>query len=61
MYAGNPNLKGDRPWPRYRKGAEVYLSENVGALAPITAAQFAAEHKCKFWDQILIYETPGRS
>ena len=20
MYAGNPNLKGDRPWPRYTKG-----------------------------------------
>jgi para-nitrobenzyl esterase len=61
MYSGNPNLRGDRPWPRYRKGSEVYLSENVTGLAPITAAQFAADHKCGFWDQVLIYETPGRS
>jgi para-nitrobenzyl esterase len=61
MYTGNPNLKGDRPWPRYAKGSEVYLSQNVTGLTPITAAQFATEHKCGFWDQILIYETPGRS
>ena len=48
-------------WPRYSKGSEVYLSENVSGLTPITAAQFATEHKCGFWDQVLIYETPGRS
>jgi para-nitrobenzyl esterase len=61
MYAGNPNLKGDHPWPRYSKGSEVYLSENVTGLSTITAAQFATEHKCSFWDTILIYETPSRS
>ena len=61
MYAGNPNLKGDRPWPRYQKGSQIYQSENVTGLAPISAAQFSNEHKCGFWDQVLIYETPGRS
>ena len=61
MYTGNPNLKGDRPWPRYTKGSEVYLSQNVTGLSPITAAQFTAAHNCAFWDNILIYETPSRS
>jgi len=61
MYAGNPNLTGDKPWPRYKKGAEVLLTQNVTGLSTMTAAQFAAEHKCSFWDTILIYETPGRS
>jgi len=53
MYTGNPNLKGDRPWPRCTKGSEAYLSQNVPALATITAAQFAAAHKCQFWDNVL--------
>jgi para-nitrobenzyl esterase len=61
MYAGNPNLKGDRPWPHYAKGMEAYLSQNVTGLTPITSAQFAAAHNCAFWDTILIYETPSRS
>jgi para-nitrobenzyl esterase len=61
MYTGNPNLKGDRPWPRYTKDTQVYLSQNVPGLTTITAAQFAAEHKCEFWDNVLIYETPSRS
>jgi hypothetical protein len=56
-----PNLKGDRPWPRYTKGSEVYLSQNVTGLSPITSAQFTAAHNCAFWDSILIYETPSRS
>jgi para-nitrobenzyl esterase len=61
MYTGNPNLKGDKPWPRYTKASEVYLSQNVTGLMPITAAEFATEHKCAFWDTVLIYETPSRS
>ena len=59
MYTGNPNLKGDRPWPRYTKGSETYLSQNVPAFTTITAAQFAAAHNCQFWDNVLIYETPS--
>jgi para-nitrobenzyl esterase len=61
MYSGNPNLKGNRPWPRYTKGSEVYLSEDVTGLSPISSAQFNAAHNCAFWDTILIYETPSKS
>jgi para-nitrobenzyl esterase len=61
MYTGNPNLKGDQPWPRYTKATAAYLSENVTGLSAITSAQFAAAHNCAFWDTILIYETPNRS
>lgn len=61
MYTGNPNLKGERPWPPYTKGSQVYLSQNVTGLSPIQAAQFTSAHKCAFWDTILIYETPSRS
>jgi para-nitrobenzyl esterase len=55
MYAGNPNLKGDAPWPRYTAGSPVYLSQNVPHLSTITEAQFRATHKCDFWDTVLIY------
>ena len=55
MYAGNPNLKGDSPWPRYTAGSQVYLSQNVPHLSTITEAQFRAAHNCAFWDTVLIY------
>jgi para-nitrobenzyl esterase len=55
MYTGNPNLTGDRPWPRYSSGSEVYLSQNVQKSPVITAAQFVSAHKCAFWDPVLIY------
>jgi para-nitrobenzyl esterase len=55
MYTGNPNLKGDTPWPRYTAGSKVYLSQNVPHLSAITEAQFRAAHKCDFWDTVLIY------
>ena len=55
MYAGNPNLKGDAPWPRYTSGAPVYLSQNVPHLSTISEADFRAAHKCDFWDTVLVY------
>jgi para-nitrobenzyl esterase len=55
MYTGNPNLTGDRPWPRYSASSEVYFSQNVPKSSTITAAQFVAAHKCSFWDGVLIY------
>jgi para-nitrobenzyl esterase len=55
MYTGNPNLRGDRPWPRYSASSEIYLSQDVPRMSTITAAQFAAAHKCAFWDTVLIY------
>jgi para-nitrobenzyl esterase len=55
MYSGNPNLKGDAPWPRYRAETRLYLSQNVPQLSTITEAQFRATHKCDFWDTVLVY------
>jgi para-nitrobenzyl esterase len=55
MYSGNPNLTGDRPWPRYSATSEVMFSQNVPKSTTITAAQFAAAHKCSFWDGVLVY------
>jgi len=55
MYSGNPNLKGNAPWPRYTSGAPVYLSENVPHLSTISEADFRAAHKCDFWDTVLVY------
>ncbi len=37
MYTGNPNLTGDRPWPRYTANSEVYFSQNVPKSSTITA------------------------
>lgn len=55
MYAGNPNLKGDAPWPRYTADKPIYLSQNLPRLSTITADQFKAAHKCAFWDTVLVY------
>ncbi len=55
MYTGNPNLTGDRPWPRYSATSAVFMSQNVQKSATITVDQFAAAHKCAFWDTVLIY------
>jgi para-nitrobenzyl esterase len=55
MYTGNPNLKGNAPWPRYTAESRVYLSENVPQLSTIGETQFRATHKCDFWDTVLIF------
>jgi para-nitrobenzyl esterase len=55
MYTGNPNLKGDQPWPLYTAGSDVYFSENVPKSSTITGAQFATAHNCAFWDTVLVY------
>jgi para-nitrobenzyl esterase len=55
MYTGNPNLKGNTPWPRYTAATRNYLSQNVPRLSTITETQFRAAHKCEFWDTVLIF------
>ena len=55
MYAGNPNLKGDPPWPRYTQDRRSTCRRMCQHSSTITAAQFAAAHKCAFWDTVLIY------
>jgi para-nitrobenzyl esterase len=57
-WTGNPNGQGNTPWPRYEiaPGKTAFLqSENIPDLSTITDAEFVAEHKCDFWDTILIY------
>lgn len=55
---GNPNTKGDGPWPRWRKGdaAPAYFLQNNGWKTVQTNAQFAATHQCGFWQSILLYK-----
>ncbi|MBV8614822.1 MAG: carboxylesterase family protein [Acetobacteraceae bacterium] len=56
MYSGNPNGTGDQPWPRYQgPDSGQYLSENVPSLSAFDEAEFAAAHKCGFWDSVLVY------
>ena len=56
---GNPNGgAGNRrnyPWPRYNLNNPLYLSENTPESVAFSEAQFSREHKCDFWDSVLIY------
>jgi hypothetical protein len=36
-------------------GSGPYFSENVPKSSTATEAQFATQHHCDFWDQILVY------
>jgi para-nitrobenzyl esterase len=49
--SGNPNGKGNSPWPQYTEaaGAPAVLAENVPALSTFTLAQWSANHHCDFW------------
>jgi para-nitrobenzyl esterase len=55
--SGNPNGKGDAPWPRFtgQDGKALYLSQNIPALSTFRDAAFAARHQCGFWQSILVY------
>src|SRR3954447_25713496 len=55
--SGNPNGSRNTPWPRYVDGSGPYYSENVPASSTVTAAQFANQHHCDFWNSILVYES----
>jgi para-nitrobenzyl esterase len=57
-HTGNPNGKGDAPWPRWEKGADApaYLLQNAGWKTVQTNAEFAAAHNCGFWNKILLYK-----
>ncbi len=56
-WTGNPNGFGDNPWPRYTPSDPVLLSENLEpkGLTTMTDAEFSAEHRCAFWDSIIVY------
>jgi para-nitrobenzyl esterase len=48
---GRPQVGGQAPWPSYRAGAGRMISLRAGGQSTdISAARFAAEHQCAFWD-----------
>ncbi|EKO3981528.1 carboxylesterase family protein [Vibrio fluvialis] len=58
---GNPNNNGgNSPWPRYENNgnqAELLgLDIAPTGLTKISDSEFSAEHKCDFWDEVLVYE-----
>jgi para-nitrobenzyl esterase len=56
--SGNPNGKGDAPWPRWQKGdnAPAYFLQDDAWRTVQTNGQFAAAHQCGFWQSILRYK-----
>ncbi|RXF74316.1 carboxylesterase/lipase family protein [Hansschlegelia zhihuaiae] len=56
-WTGNPNGRGESPWPRYR-GAPNRLGImelNIPFSTVISDAEFKAQHKCDLWDSVLTY------
>jgi para-nitrobenzyl esterase len=55
---GNPNGKGDMPWPHWKKGDAVpaYFLQDNNWKTVQTNAQFATTHQCGFWQSILLYK-----
>ncbi len=53
--AGNPNGKGDAPWPRWKKDGAAYFLQDDAWRHTQTNAQFSAAHQCPFWQSILLY------
>jgi para-nitrobenzyl esterase len=46
--SGNPNAAGLPTWPAYASASDQFLSFGATTVAPIS--NFAADHKCAFWD-----------
>jgi para-nitrobenzyl esterase len=57
-HSGNPNGRGDAPWPRWQKGdtSPAYFLQDNDWKTVQTNAQFAATHQCGFWQSILLYK-----
>jgi para-nitrobenzyl esterase len=57
-HGGNPNGKGNAPWPRWKKGGDTqsYLLQSADWKTVQTNGQFAAAHQCGFWQSILLYK-----
>ena len=49
--SGNPNGIGTPHWPRFHRDRQVMLSLNTPT--PATETNFATDHKCAFWDQLV--------
>lgn len=56
--SGNPNGKGDAPWPRWQEGGghSAYFLQDNDWKSTLTNVQFTAAHQCGFWQSILLYK-----
>lgn len=57
-WTGNPNGRGNSPWPVYtpaRPNVPSILSEHSPFLSTFTDAQFSSIHHCTFWASISTY------
>jgi para-nitrobenzyl esterase len=54
-WTGNPNGRGNSPWPQFTNKNSLYLAEDTNGLSTETDAQISAEHQCSFWDKIIVY------
>ncbi|MDF0544296.1 carboxylesterase family protein [Sphingobium sp. H39-3-25] len=54
---GNPNGSGKNYWPRYSSDPAVpaYLAQDIPQLSKMTGKELAADHKCDFWEKLLVY------
>lgn len=52
---GNPNGKGDKPWPRYTTKNASFLIQNIPAQTLQSDADYSKQHNCDFWDKVLVY------
>jgi para-nitrobenzyl esterase len=53
---GNPNSKGDAPWPRWTERGAATFIQNDDWNHTQTNPEFAAAHQCAFWQSILLYK-----
>jgi len=55
---GNPNGRGDAPWPRWQAGdtRPAYFLQDDAWKNTLTNAQFAAAHNCGFFNSILLHK-----
>jgi para-nitrobenzyl esterase len=49
--SGNPNGNGSPHWPRFHRDRQVMQSLNTPTVT--TETNFATDHKCAFWDQLV--------
>jgi carboxylesterase type B len=49
---GRPAVGGQTPWPEYGRTGELLSLRPGSASTPIPGAQFAAEHRCSFWNAL---------
>ena len=60
-HAGNPNVHGNKPWPRYTtEPGPAWLRQDLRGLSTLTDTQYSALRHCDFWDPLafVLFPTP---